>query len=381
MRTDLPTQPHACCSAQAHRDAAKVSNVVQKCRQVLAKPFAHVTGPPAHSNSAAPRSRKQGRLTSAHQSERSRGTRAAGAQAHRHAANVSKVVHNVRHCLQDLSRTSLGHLPSPNSAAPMSVGRSPTSAHQSERSCGTRAAGAQAHRHAANVSKVVQKCDIACKTFRARPRTNCPVRTVLPQCRWEDRQPVRTNLNAAVARVLQARRRTATLPKCQRWCKSATLLARPFAHVTGPAAQSEQRCPNVGGSSPRPVRTNLNAAVARVLQARRRTATLPKCQRWCKSATLLARPFAHVTGHLPIEQRCPNAVGRSPTQCAPDLNAAVARVLQARRRTATLPKCQKWCKSATLLARPFAHVTGPPAQSNSAAPTSVGRSPTKCAPI
>ena len=108
--------------------------------------------------------------------------------------------------------------------------------------------------------------------------------------------------------------------------------------------------------------------------ARRRTATLAKCQsgakvrqshrhagkvsKWCNSATLLAHPFEHLMDHVPTQQCCTNAVGRSPTSALISQCLRRTRAVGCRR-TTTLAKCAKWCKSATLLAHPFEHLHGP----------------------
>ena len=220
----------------------------------------------------------------------------------------------MRHCLQDLSRTSWAICQS-NSAAPRSEDdRQPMRTDLNAAARVLRRAGAPPRCQSV---KGVQTCDIACKTFCARHWTTFPVRTVLPQCRWEDRQPVRTNLNAAVARVLQARRRTATLPKCQRWCKSATLHARPFAHVTGhlPTATVLPQC---GGKVANPVRTGSERSRgtrAAGVQAHRDAAKVSKVvqKRGIACKTFRARHWATcpVRTVLPQGRR----IARSPDQC------------------------------------------------------------------
>ena len=67
-----------------------------------------------------------------------------------------------------------------------------------------------------------------------------------------------------------------------------------------------------------------------------------KVSKWCKSATLLAHPFGHLTDHVPTQQCCTNAVGRSPTRA---LRSQLRRTRAvACRRTATLAKCQSGTK-------------------------------------
>ena len=67
-----------------------------------------------------------------------------------------------------------------------------------------------------------------------------------------------------------------------------------------------------------------------------------KVSKWCKSATLLAHPFEHLTDHVPTQQCCTNAVGRSTTSAGKTVFTCPRAV--ARRRTATLAKCQSGAK-------------------------------------
>ena len=79
---------------------------------------------------------------------------------------------------------------------------------------------------------------------------------------------------------------------------------------------------------------------------------------WCKSATVLARPFAHTTRvHMPTKQfgtPCGRNVGET-VRAKPHANAALFAVT--RRCTVTLPSVlERSCKQvSTLLARPFEH--------------------------
>ena len=183
--------------------------------------------------------------------------------------------------------------------------------------------------------KVVQKCDIACTPFRA-PHGPRAHPTVLHQCgRKVANQCGHNSVYVPACCGAQAHRHAG---KVSKWCKSATLLAQPFEHLTDHVPTTvlhqcgrkvDNKCAQIPAAS--------HACCG--AQSHRHAG---KVSKWCNSATLLAHPFEHLMDHVPTQQCCTNAVGRSPT------SALISQLRRTRavgcRRTTTLAKCQSGAK-------------------------------------